>query len=142
MILASGCCSKRSASSASRPADLGGELDGDGDERGDGRTHGVRDQRRGFELVGAQRSLDLGGAFVDATLRPPGAARRRSSSATAAVPAAGVGAIAKHGEGVPRPELIEGSRAAGIELAQGRAQLVESDVAGSRSASDGPGRAP
>ena len=51
-----------------RSFDLRHELDGDRDERGDRCPHRVRDDRWCFEVLGAQRRLDLNRTFFDAAL--------------------------------------------------------------------------
>ena len=126
MILASGCCSKCSASCGLEPADLRGHLDDDRDQRGDGRAHRVRDDARAPRAaVPATRSGSRSRVRRCVVGGPHDATPTRSSTGTGPCPSVGVGAIANTASASFEPSSSNASSAAGIELPQRRAQLVE-----------------
>jgi hypothetical protein len=122
------------------PGDLSAQLGGYGHERSHRRAHGLTDQVRCGELVGAQGCLDLDGPGVDAAL--------------AAAPAQGGGDLRarqlpaqgrcrghrQDGQGVAVGELGERVEGSGVVLAQRRAQLVDLALAVPDQRLMGPGQ--
>jgi hypothetical protein len=119
--------------------DLSGELAGDGDEGTDDRAHRLAQQIRGGELRGPQRCLDLGGSLLGAPLPAAAPQRRRDLGAGQMAAQRRGRSDGEHGQGVAVAQLPEGLEGVGVELAQGRAELVELPLAGPDQALVGPG---